>query len=79
MIPGAFATGLAVAARMQRADALIQQVLGAQGVYDALGMARDATIDEVRKVYRKVCLRVHPDKCKVCARSRGSDPNPETS
>ena len=50
-----------------RADALIERVLAASSVYDALGVARDATIYDVRKVYRKYCLRVHPDKCKVCA------------
>ena len=50
-----------------RADALIERVLAASSVYDALGVARGATLDDVRKTYRKYCLRVHPDKCKVCA------------
>ncbi len=49
-----------------RADALIERVLAASSVYDALGVAPMSRVADVRKVYRKYCLR-HPDKCKVCA------------
>jgi curved DNA-binding protein CbpA len=31
--------------------------------YQALGLSKTATGDEIRKAYRKLALRVHPDKC----------------
>ena len=42
----------------------MERVLGAVGVYDALGLHPSVEMAEVRKVYRKTCLLVHPDKCK---------------
>ena len=50
---------------MSRGSALVERVLNAKSVHDALGVSQIATAAEVRKVYRKTCLLVHPDKCKV--------------
>ena len=45
--------------------AVVTRVCRASGVYEALGVRHDATVPEMRRVYRKICLLVHPDKCKV--------------
>lgn len=40
----------------------------AQNFYDILGVARDASVDEIKKAYKKAALQHHPDK--------GGDPEP---
>ena len=30
--------------------------------YDALGVSKDATNDEIRKAYRRLAIKYHPDK-----------------
>ncbi len=32
--------------------------------YDILGISTDATTDEIKKAYRQLALKYHPDKCK---------------
>ena len=46
-----------------RADAHVKRVLSAVGIYDALGLDPSKSLRELHKVYRKVCLQLHPDKC----------------
>jgi DnaJ family protein A protein 2 len=33
-----------------------------QGLYDALGVAKDATMDQIKKAFRKLAVKHHPDK-----------------
>ena len=60
-----FRSRCAMAPNKGCAAAVVERVVRARGVYDALGMLPGATISEMRKVYRRTCLLVHPDKCKV--------------
>ena len=47
---------------MGDADALIRRIQNAQDFYDTLGVSRDAGEDEIKKAYRKLALKLHPDK-----------------
>ena len=44
-------------------EILVNRVLGAIGAYDALGVHPSISSTELRKVYRKTCTWLHPDKC----------------
>lgn len=41
---------------------LVRKLKAAKNHYDALGVARDADEDAIKKSYKKVALKVHPDK-----------------
>eukprot|EP00227_Mantoniella_beaufortii_P010172 CAMPEP_0197588392 /NCGR_PEP_ID=MMETSP1326-20131121/9692_1 /TAXON_ID=1155430 /ORGANISM="Genus nov. species nov., Strain RCC2288" /LENGTH=120 /DNA_ID=CAMNT_0043153217 /DNA_START=102 /DNA_END=460 /DNA_ORIENTATION=- len=42
--------------------ALALQVLGAQDYYKTLGLNRGASEDQIKRSYRKLALKYHPDK-----------------
>ncbi|KAG2483613.1 hypothetical protein HYH03_017555 [Edaphochlamys debaryana] len=42
--------------------ALVAQVIKAKDFYDVLGIAKEATDDDIKKAYRKLALKLHPDK-----------------
>jgi hypothetical protein len=46
-------------------SALIQTILATEDLYDIIGTARDAESSVVTKAYRKLALKLHPDKCSL--------------
>jgi len=44
---------------------LVQRILRTKDYYDMLGLSRDANEDAVKKTYKKLALKLHPDKNKA--------------
>lgn len=49
--------------------ALVQRILAAKDLYEILEVQRAATDDDIKRQYRKMALKLHPDKC----RARGAE------
>ncbi|KAH8966532.1 hypothetical protein BDL97_03G029800 [Sphagnum fallax] len=55
------ASAAAAAAEQQQIE-VVQHIRRTRDYYQILGLSKDCTEDEVRKAYRKLSLKVHPDK-----------------
>lgn len=47
-----------------RTDVVIERVLGTQDPYTILNVSRNVTEVEIDKAYKKLCLVLHPDRCR---------------
>ena len=56
---------LLIAQLLQCADAQLDLYCETDNCYDLLGVTRDATEPQIRRSYRKLSLRYHPDKNKT--------------
>jgi len=59
---GARPTGIPVGRSGQELGSANAGPKGSRSLYETLGVAPDATVDEIRSAYRQLALRYHPDK-----------------
>ena len=46
-------------------ETLMRRIQGFESYYDILGIQKDADDGAIKKAYRKLALKLHPDKCKA--------------
>lgn len=59
------ASSSASASYTEEQIAVVRQIKKKKDLYEILGLERTCTVEDVRKAYRKLSLRVHPDKNKA--------------
>ena len=52
---------------MGSVEETIRRIEAKEDYFQVLGLKRDASSDEIKKAYRKLALRLHPDKCSLPA------------
>ncbi|KAL1822577.1 hypothetical protein DCAR_0310398 [Daucus carota subsp. sativus] len=55
-------SGTASVAYSEEQDSIVREIKRKKDYYEILGVERSCSVDDVRKAYRKLSLKVHPDK-----------------
>lgn len=58
-------SGTASVAYSEEQDSIVREIKRKKDYYEILGVERSCSVDDVRKAYRKLSLKVHPDKNKA--------------
>ncbi|KAA6353579.1 MAG: hypothetical protein EZS28_050894 [Streblomastix strix] len=50
---------------MTSATSIVSRLANAKNYYDVLGVPESASLDDINAAYKKLALRLHPDKCEL--------------
>lgn len=45
----------------------------ASDLYKMLGVSKNASTEDIKKAYRKLCLKYHPDRCQHADRKKATE------